>query len=143
MDAEETEAIALALELCPDLLLIHERLGRRFALQHGMPVAGLLGLVVLAKQRRLIAEISLVIRELQTQGVCRFGPEWLADICRSGGERLGMIPYGPSCCASASLELQFFVPPRTVPHRVAGLEFAGEQALGGRVQELVLDRALR
>jgi predicted nucleic acid-binding protein len=87
LDAGETEAIALALELHPDVLLMDERLGRRLAQQHGLPVAGLLGLVVLAKQRRLIDEVAPVVRELQLKGGCWFGRELLVEICRSLGER--------------------------------------------------------
>jgi hypothetical protein len=38
-------------------------------------------------------------------------------------------------------EDQFLLPAGADLHRVAGLEVAGEQALGERIQELVLDRA--
>lgn len=87
LDPGETEAIALALELRPDMLLIDERLGRRLAVRHGLPVTGLLGLLVLAKQRRLIAEIVPVIGELQEKGNCWFGHELLVEVCRSVDER--------------------------------------------------------
>lgn len=84
-DAGETEAIALAVELRPDALLIDERLGRRLAIQHGLPVTGLLGLVVLAKQRRLVTEIVPVIHELQDKGHCWFGHELLREVCETVG----------------------------------------------------------
>lgn len=87
LDSGETEAIALALELQPDMLLIDERLGRRLAIRHGLPIMGLLGLVVLAKQRRLIAEIVPVIGELQDKGNCWFGHELLVEVCHSVGEQ--------------------------------------------------------
>lgn len=86
LDAGETEAIALALELRPDTLLIDERLGRRLALRHGLPVTGLLGLLVLAKQRGLITELVPVIRELQDEGSCWFGHDLLVDVCSAVGE---------------------------------------------------------
>lgn len=41
--AAANPAIAIALELHPDTLLIDERLGRRLAMKHGLPVTGLLG----------------------------------------------------------------------------------------------------
>lgn len=51
VDRGEAEAIALAEELHADHLLIDERKGRRLAQQQGLPVPGLLGVVLLAKSR--------------------------------------------------------------------------------------------
>lgn len=86
LDLGETEAIALALELHPDTLLIDERLGRRLAIRHGLPVTGLLGLLVLAKQRGLIVEVAPVVRELRDKGNCWFGQELLIAVCEATGE---------------------------------------------------------
>jgi predicted nucleic acid-binding protein len=86
LDAGETEAIALALELLPDAVLIDERLGRRLAVQHGLQVTGLLGFLVLAKQRRLITDVVPLIHQLQSQGSCWFGENLLQEVCRSVGE---------------------------------------------------------
>lgn len=83
----ETEAIALAMELRPDALLMDERLGRRIAMQHGLPVTGLLGIIVLAKKRRLITEVAPVIKELQEKGHSWFGRELLITVCGTVGER--------------------------------------------------------
>jgi uncharacterized protein len=85
-DPGETEAIALALELHPDTMLMDERLGRRLARQHGLQVTGLLGLIVLAKQRNLIAAVAPVIRELQRQGSCWFSSQLLREVCEAAGE---------------------------------------------------------
>ncbi len=87
LDAGETEAIALALELLPDSLLMDERLGRRLALQHGLRVTGCLGFIVMARRRGLIAEVAPVIRALQEKGSCWFSPELLEDVCASVGEK--------------------------------------------------------
>lgn len=46
VDAGEAEAIELALELHADRLLIDERRGRKLALQEGVAVIGLLGVVL-------------------------------------------------------------------------------------------------
>src|ERR1043166_347662 len=46
VDRGEAEAIALAEELRADHLLIDERKGRRLAQQHGVPVVGLLGVIL-------------------------------------------------------------------------------------------------
>ena len=54
VDSGEAEAIELALELRADRLLIDERKGRRLASQEGIPVVGLLGIVLLARRRELI-----------------------------------------------------------------------------------------
>ena len=83
LDAGETEAIALALELHPDTLLIDERLGRRLAMKHVLPVTGLLGLLVLAKQHGLVEKVVPVIQELQTKGNCWFGHALLQDVCKA------------------------------------------------------------
>lgn len=55
VDRGEAEAIALARELHADHLLIDERKGRRLAQQQGVPVLGLLGVVLLAKRAGHIA----------------------------------------------------------------------------------------
>lgn len=86
LDPGETEAIALALELHPDAVLIDERLGRRVATRHGLHVTGLLGFLVLSKQRKLISDVVPVIREFQTKGNCWFSQELLDEVCRSVGE---------------------------------------------------------
>lgn len=86
LDPGETEAIALALELQPDTLLMDERLGRRLARKHGLKVTGCLGFVVLAKKRGLIAKVAPVIQDLQHKGDCWFGAELLTEVCASVGE---------------------------------------------------------
>lgn len=86
LDAGETEAIALALELHPDTLLMDERLGRRLAMKHGLPVTGLLGMLVLAKKHELVEKIVPVIHQLQTKGNCWFGHALLMDVCSAVGE---------------------------------------------------------
>jgi predicted nucleic acid-binding protein len=51
----EREAIAIALELHADLLLVDDKKARRIAQQHGIPVTGTLGLLKVAHDRGLIA----------------------------------------------------------------------------------------
>lgn len=86
LDAGETEAIALALELLPDTLLMDERLGRRLAQRHGLRVTGLLGLLVLAKNGGLVTSVVPLIRELQDKGNCWFGHQLLTEVCAAVGE---------------------------------------------------------
>ncbi|HYF34596.1 MAG TPA: DUF3368 domain-containing protein [Prosthecobacter sp.] len=86
LDPGETEAIALAVELQPDAVLMDERLGRRLAIRHGLSVTGLLGFLVLAKQRKMIPALVPVIQEMQDKGNCWFSRDLLVEVCRSVGE---------------------------------------------------------
>lgn len=67
LDIGEAEAIALAIELKADRLLIDERRGRTIALQSGLKVTGLLGILVAAKQQRLIPLVKPLLDELIVQ----------------------------------------------------------------------------
>lgn len=86
LDPGETEAIALALELRPDTLLIDERNGRRVAADHGLHVTGLLGLFVLAKKTGFVKSVAPLIREAQVKGRCWFGEALLKAVCESADE---------------------------------------------------------
>jgi hypothetical protein len=54
IDRGEAEAIQLAREIKADRLLIDDQKGRTVALREGIPIIGLLGVVILARKQELI-----------------------------------------------------------------------------------------
>ena len=67
VDTGEAEAIELARELRADRLLIDERKGRKLAMAEGVPVIGLLGVVLLAKRRQLIPAARVLLQRLENE----------------------------------------------------------------------------
>ena len=65
----EAEAITLALEA--DLLIIDEGVGRRVAADLQIPITGLLGLLLIAKEQGLIAAVKPMLNDLRAKaGFC-------------------------------------------------------------------------
>ena len=75
LDAGEANAIALALELQADDLLIDERLGRQEALRLELSIIGILGILLVAKQRSLIPQVQPVMDTLISQAGFRVSPQ--------------------------------------------------------------------
>jgi predicted nucleic acid-binding protein len=74
LDPGEAEAIALALELQPALLLIDERHGREIAEGLGLRLVGTLGILLAAKQHRYLAAVKPVLDELIDKARFRVSP---------------------------------------------------------------------
>jgi len=75
LDAGEANAIALALELQADDLLIDERLGRQEAVRLGLSIIGILGILLVAKQKSLIPQVQPVMDALINQAGFRVSPQ--------------------------------------------------------------------
>lgn len=65
LDPGEAEAIALAVQVGADLLIIDERMGRRTARQFELNVIGVIGVLVEAKRRGLIQEVKQYLDQLR------------------------------------------------------------------------------
>ena len=68
LDDGESEAIALALEINSDYLLIDELKGRNMAENHGIKIVGLLGILIKAKQQGILTAIKPIMEQLLTIG---------------------------------------------------------------------------
>jgi uncharacterized protein len=87
LDAGEANAIALALELKADDLLIDERLGRLEATGLGLSIIGILGILITAKQRNLIPKVQPVMDALINQASFRISPQLYQQVLSLAGER--------------------------------------------------------
>ena len=86
LDRGEAEAIALAIEMKADLLLMDEREGRVVARQAGLRVRGVLGILLRAKATGKIPSVRTEIEALRNRAGFFIASRLEAEILRSAGE---------------------------------------------------------
>lgn len=86
LDLGEAEAIALAIELSADRLLMDERLGRAAAVSVGLQVTGVLGVLVAAKRNNLIQAIKPLLDTLIEQVGFWIDGQLYAEVLQTVGE---------------------------------------------------------
>ena len=70
LDKGELQAISLAIDLNADLLIIDERLGRIVATRIGFDITGLVGILIVAKNKNLIPSVKDALDKVISLG-CR------------------------------------------------------------------------
>lgn len=85
LDIGEAEAIALAVELNANRLIIDERRGRNEAIKLGLQVTGLLGVLLASKRQGLIPIVQPILDDLIAQGFW-IREELYAEVLQLAGE---------------------------------------------------------
>jgi predicted nucleic acid-binding protein len=86
LDNGEAEAIALATELQPEVVLLDDKLARRMARRLGVPVTGTLGVLLRAKRLGLVVELRSLIMRLQSEGDYYIDPGLVEKALLAAGE---------------------------------------------------------
>lgn len=85
LDLGESEAITLAVEQEADYLVIDEYLGRKKAKELKLKIIGVLGVLILAKEKGLIGLVKPLVEKLQDIGF-RLNPNLINTVLDQAGE---------------------------------------------------------
>jgi len=86
LDLGEAEAIALAIEVKAELLIIDEKLGRKVALNYGQDITGLFGVLLVAKGRGIIQTVKPMMDDLIIQAGFRVSPQLYRQVLELADE---------------------------------------------------------
>ena len=86
LDLGEAEAIVLSREVGADFLLMDETLGRWVAAREGIPLIGLLGVLVQAKRAGLLDSVSGLIHRIETEADFRVSDALRESILKQANE---------------------------------------------------------
>ncbi len=80
LDPGEAEAITLAIELKAEALLIDEKKGRKIAQEYGILITGLLGILIDAKEEKIIPALKPVLKNLIFEIGFRISPKLYQEV---------------------------------------------------------------
>ncbi len=85
LDRGEAEVLALATERSARLVIIDEYKGRRYTQRLGLPLAGTLGVLLIAKRHSLVPAVAPLINQLLKEGLS-LAPELIQKALELAGE---------------------------------------------------------
>jgi len=86
LDQGEREAIALALEISEERILLDEREARQVAQRFGLQVIGTLGILLLAKDNQVIVQVRPLLDEMMSMAQYWVATTLYQQVLRKAGE---------------------------------------------------------